>query len=144
MNTVQKIAADFHAASSADRWVEELAEQSDLLAGDPETWPAFLDGERWTIGPAEKGLENSPNPSGQPNDDDDDEQFPALEPDMLTEPDDEFPAYEPSPEDAAWLAPLSIADELDDLHATSVWLERLEQMHHVTDADLMAAGLPVG
>jgi hypothetical protein len=38
---------NFEAASSADLWIEQLAEQSDPFAGPPERWPRYLDEERY-------------------------------------------------------------------------------------------------
>jgi hypothetical protein len=105
--SIPQIRVNFEAASSADLWIEQLAEQSDPFAGPLENWPCYLDEERYGCDP----------------------DAPAFEP---TAADREWLAPQELAEEAeAWEAYREMADRLDTIEA---WLqaerdEALEAMH---------------
>ncbi|MBV8487595.1 MAG: hypothetical protein JO161_04900 [Planctomycetaceae bacterium] len=117
-----------YAIPEFDFWCE--CELLDDDADEPENWPPCWDAERWELGPG-------------PDDDQADEfELQPLAPAPEPEP------YEPSPEDladyAAWSEDLERQRDLAEAYAIADMLEAIEDERRFTDADLIAAGLPIG
>ena len=84
------------------------------------------------------------------------ESYPPLDPDDYDDEDTDVPSMPPAPEpepyeasdsDRQWLAPQSIADELQDWQDFSDWADHFADLPPAgcyADADLAAAGLAIG
>jgi hypothetical protein len=106
------------AASADDLALEARCERDDAYARPAERWGSPWDWGRYELGP-------EPDDDQVDLDDDDDDSDPDRTDNWTpipilptAEPIEPEPDFEPAAEDRAWLAPLSIADELDDRRFT--------------------------
>lgn len=119
MATVSQFDLDPYRLEQADFMLDYPPFDPDEETGPAESWPWWTDAHTWEL------------------DDDQADEYPALEPDMECEPE----AFEPTAADRAWLAPLSIADDLDDRAQTMEALlmsDRREAIESMHAADLAA------
>lgn len=112
MSIVAQIALDPHRLEQAEFMLDYPPFDPAEEEGPAESWPWWTDAHTWEA-----------------------DDYPAIEPDMMTEPG----TFEPDPADRAWLAPLEIAEDLDDRART---MEALLQLDRREAIEAMHAGVP--